>query len=66
MLELSPVERAQVAIYELQTFLIEQCIQPKEFWQTTNFDLFLPTLMNWIKLEPNLWIKSSEQYRKIT
>ena len=31
-----------------------------------NFDVFLNFLLNWIGLEPNLWIKTSEQYQKIT
>lgn len=30
------------------------------------FEMFMTFIMNWIKLEPNLWIKSSEQYRNIT
>lgn len=30
MLELTPNERASVAIYELQTFIIEQSVKPKE------------------------------------
>ena len=30
MAELSSNERASVAIYELQTFLIEQAVKPKE------------------------------------
>jgi hypothetical protein len=31
-----------------------------------NFDVFLSFMMNWIRLEPNLWIKSSEMHAKIT
>jgi len=25
-----------------------------------NFDMFLSFIMNWIRLEPTLWIKSSD------
>jgi hypothetical protein len=66
MLDLSPSERSQIAIYELQTFLIEQCIKPKEIWNGMNFDMFIAFIMNWVRLEPNLWFKSSEQCHKIT
>ena len=66
MLELKPNERSQIAIYELQTFIIEQCIKPKEVWESMNFEVFLTFLINWIRLEPDLWIKSSEQYKNIT
>ncbi len=30
MMELKPQEKASIAIYELQTFLIEQSVKPKE------------------------------------
>jgi hypothetical protein len=30
ILSLTPSERSQIAIYELQTFIIEQCIKPPE------------------------------------
>lgn len=66
MLELKPQERSQIAIYELQTFVIEQCIKPKETWNTMTFEVFLQYLINLIRLEPNLWIKTSEQYAQIT
>lgn len=60
IMEMSPTERSSIAIYELQTFIIEQCIKPREVWDSMNFDVFLAFLLNWVRLEPNLWIKTSE------
>eukprot|EP00347_Sterkiella_histriomuscorum_P011160 403373523 len=65
MAELSPNERASVAIYELQTFLIEQAVKPKEDWNNMNFEMFINFMMSYIRLEPNLWIKSSEVHQAI-
>ena len=65
MLELSPSERAAVAIYELQTFIIEQAMAPKEYYEGMNFEMFLSFLMANVRMKANLWIKSSEQYKKI-
>ena len=30
------------------------------------FEVFLAFMMNWVRLEPDLWLKSSQQYQKIT
>ena len=65
MLELSPSERSAIAIYELQTFIIEQSVKPKEVWDGMNFEVFFNFILAMIRLEPNLWIKSSEHYHNI-
>ena len=64
-MELTPSEQSQIAIYELQTFIIEQCIKPSEAWRDMTFEVFIHFLLNWIRLEPDLWLKSSEQHQKI-
>lgn len=65
MLELSPNERAAVALYELQTFIIEQSVRPKESLDGMTFDMFMHYIMACVRIEPNLWIKSSEQYKRL-
>ena len=60
MFELTPNERAAVAIYELQTFIIEQAVRPNEVYDGMNFDYFMNYLMACIRMEPNLWMKSSD------
>jgi len=59
-MELTPSEQSQIAIYELQTFIIELCIKPSNTWQGMSFEVFIAFLMNWVRLEPDLWLKSSE------
>lgn len=65
MLELSTMERASIAIYELQNFLIEICVYPKDHYDGMKFDQFFNWLVTSIRCEPKLWIKSSPMYEKI-
>ncbi|CDW88250.1 UNKNOWN [Stylonychia lemnae] len=65
MTELNPNERASIAIYELQTFIIELALKPKEDWNNMNFEMFINFIMSYIRLEPNLWIKSSDVHQGI-
>jgi hypothetical protein len=59
-MELSPSEQSQVSIYELQTFIIELCTKPANTWDGMTFEVFMAFIMNWVRLEPHLWLKSSE------
>jgi hypothetical protein len=65
MMELSKIERASIAIYELQTYLIEVSVYPKEHFEGLKFDSFFSWIVTSIRCEPKLWIKSSPMYKKI-
>jgi hypothetical protein len=40
--------------------MIELAIEPKEYYEKFSFDFFFLSIMERIKLEPNLWIKTSD------
>lgn len=65
MMEFSELERASIAIYELQTYLIEVTVYPKDYYEGMRFDHFFNWLVTSIRCEPKLWIKSSPMYKKI-
>lgn len=65
MLEFSTMERASIATYELQNFLIEICVYPKDHYEGMKFDQFFNWLVTSIRCEPKLWIKSSPMYEEI-
>ena len=62
MLQFDNVEKASVAIYELQTFLIEVAVYPKEYYEGMRFDQFFNWLITTIKSEPKLWFKNSPMH----
>jgi hypothetical protein len=64
-MELTKLERSSVSIYELQTYLIEVSVYPKDYYEGMKFESFFNWLINSIRCEPKLWIKSSPVYRKI-
>lgn len=65
MMELSPIERSSISIYELQTYLIEVAVYPKDYYDGMRFDSFFQWLVTSIRCEPKLWIKSSPMYKQV-
>ena len=65
MLEFTNLEKASILIYELQTFLIEVTVYPKEYYDGMRFDAFFSWLVTTIRSEPKLWIKNSPMYLSI-
>lgn len=63
--EFTDVEKASIAIYELQTYLIEVSVYPKDYYQGMRFEVFFNWLMTSIRYDPKLWIKSSPIYKKV-
>ena len=64
-LELSELERSSVAIYELQTYLIEVSVYPKDYFENMKFEQLFNWLVTSIRCEPKLWIKSSPMYARV-
>jgi len=65
LMELSELERSSIAIYELQTYLIEVSVYPKDYFQGMRFQNFFNWLVTSVRCEPKLWIKSSPMYKKV-
>ena len=65
MLEFTEIERASISIYELQTYLIEVCVYPKDHFQGMRFEVFFNWILTSIRSDPKLWIKSSPMYQKV-
>ena len=65
MLTFTKLEKASIAIYELQTYLIEVTVYPKEYYDGMRFEAFFNWLVTSIRSEPKLWIKNSPMYMDI-
>jgi hypothetical protein len=62
LLEFSELEKSSISIYELQTYIIEVSVYPKDYFEGMKFEQFFAWLVTSIRCEPKLWIKSSPMY----
>ena len=64
-MEFSDLEKSSISIYELQTYLIEVSVYPKDYFEGMRFDNLFTWLITSIRCEPKLWIKSSPMYSRV-
>jgi hypothetical protein len=65
MLSFTQEERANILIYELQTYIIEKAVQPKDHYAGMRFTAFFNWLVSSIRTEIKLWVKNSPTYINI-
>ena len=65
LLCLTETERASIAIYELQTYLVEVSVYPRDYYEGMKFDSFFSWLLQSVKSEPKLWMKHSPVHSRV-
>lgn len=65
MLSLTSEERANILIYELQIYILEKAVQPRDHYSGMRFTAFFNWLVSSIRTETKLWVKNSPTYNNI-
>ena len=65
MMTFTEQEKANILIFELQTYIIEKAIQPKDHYTGMRFSSFFNWLVTSIRSETKLWVKNSPTYINI-